>query len=126
MCVLGRRPHGRGECAGEVRPGDLQIVRDGKPVVESRRVQERHLRAPSRCLAQAMRQNRRFAAQAGADDEDGILRFQVSNGESERGIQRILCLIAEILHAQAMVEVAGAEPAHEFLQEIQLFERRGG
>jgi hypothetical protein len=99
---------------------------DRKVVFETRRIQKGDFRARQRRFPHAMRQHRHFAAQVRTDDQQALEMIHVGDAHAQVRIQRIGGLIAEVTHAQAMIDVLRTQTPGQAVQQVQLLGRRRG
>ena len=98
-----------------------RLVGDAHEQIVVHRIDQRELETFPGALAQPVRKQRMLFAQGAADYERVVEVADLRNRHSEPWRPCQLPVAAEISLTQAEVDVAGAEPAHQLLQQIELF-----
>ena len=81
------------------------------------------LRAALHRLAHTMRQQGMVLAQKAADNQQTIAAIDIGNRHAQPRCTRLLAVRAEVRLAQTEIHIAAAQTAHQFLQQIELFQR---
>ena len=92
------------------------------PIIRSR-MHHAQARAFFHRLTQALRQQRRIFAQETADDQQAVKMAHLRQRHSQTGRAVALAVGTEIAVPQAKINVFRTQRAHQFLQQVQLFER---
>ena len=131
--VLGHAAHDHRDVAGiaDIHAGQRRsqlrrrhdgLGRDAEGEIEIHRVDHVDLRALLEGLADALVQQRHFMADVGADDDDGVGRFDLGHRHAERFRGGA---VGQVELADAVVDVAAAQPRCQARQQRALLVRGG-